>query len=231
ADRTAVDSPASSARTENPPPFCRPIQPTEMEFDTGTCASAAFTDKGMFAGDNDLPVGHENLSRYPPRSDLHRRPEDSPSVDLYRPMNPFDAVSRATPPGGVAATINYAAPQRVDYGSYTLYVETHKTYDFNATFNPTTFPPPTGIPWAEYGKPWRGQPSVIYSVPITIAMTETTASTDRYAGYSDITGVSGALNPPDAAKIEETTPGSGASRMQLVSDGSTMYRIRVRATP
>src|SRR5262249_28662994 len=29
--------------------------------------------------------------------------------------------------------------------------------------------------------------------------------------------------------IETSTPGSGASRMQLVSDGAAMYRIRVRA--
>jgi len=177
-------------------------------------------------------MGHtEDFSLYPPRSDLKRRPEDSPSVDLYRSMNPFDAVSRATPFGGMPATIIWAAPQSVDYGAYTLFVEVNKTYDFNATFNPTTFPAPTAIPWAEYGKPWRGQPSIVYRVPFTIATTETTASTDVYAGFSDITGTSGTMNPPDPTMIEENTPGSGASRLQLVPDGTSMYRVRVRAKP
>ena len=130
-------------------------------FDAGTCASAAFTDKGMFTAET---------SKYPPRSDIRRRPEDSPSVDMFREINPFDAVSRATPLAGTPTTVTWAAPQRVDYGNYVLFVEASKTYDFNGTYNTTTFPPPTNIPWAEYGKPWRGQPSVVYRVPFTIAI-------------------------------------------------------------
>ena len=175
ADENNLSHPFAQSSPEAPPPFCRPIQPNEMEFDSGTCASAAFTDKGMFAGD-----GQKSL--YPPRSDLHRRPEDSPSVELFRALNPFDSVSRATPFGGMPATISWSAPQRVDYGAYTLFVEANQTYDFNATFNPMTYPSPTGIPWSEYGKPWRGQPSIIYRVPFTVAMAETTGSTDVYAG-------------------------------------------------
>jgi hypothetical protein len=92
------------------------------------------------------------------------------------------------------------------------------------------FPAPTGIPWADYGKPWRGQPSILYSVPFSIAMTDTVATTGSYAGYGDPAGASGALSPPDAT-ITTDTPGSGASRMQLVSDGSAMYRVRVRTKP
>jgi hypothetical protein len=218
ADEDNLSHPFAQSSPETPPPYCRPIQPAEMEFDSGTCASAAFSDKGMFSSAKSL---------YPPRSDLQRRPEDSPSVDLFRANNPFDAVSRATPTGGMPATATWAAPQAVDYGSYVLYVETSKTYDFNATYNATTFPAPIGIPWAEYGKPWRGQPSIVYRVPFTIAMTETSASTDAYVGYGDPHGQSGALDPPDAT-ITTDTPGSGAARMQLVSDGASMYRVRVR---
>ncbi len=220
-DDNNLSHPFSQSSPESPPPYCRPIQPTEMEFDSGTCASATFTDKGMFTSD---------ISRYPPRSDLQRRPEDSPSVDEYRAKNPFDAVSRATPAGGAATTATWAAPQSLDYGSYVLFVETSKTYDFNATYNSTTFPAPMNIPWAEYGKPWRGQPSIVYQVPFSVAMSETSATTDAYVGYGDPEGQSGMLNPPDTT-IETTTPGSGASRLQLVSDGATMYRVRVRSRP
>jgi hypothetical protein len=221
-DENNLSHPFSQSSPEAPPPYCRPIQPTEDQFDSGTCASAAFTDKGVFAPGGDV-------SRYPPRSDLKRRPEDSASVELYRAYNPFDAVTRATPPGGVPASAIWAAPQSVDFGDYVLFVETSKTYDFNATYNETTYPPPN-VQWSSYGKPWRGQPSIVYRVPFSIATTQTVASTDTYVGYGDITGATGTLHPPDAT-ITTTTPGSGASRMQLVSDGSAMYRVRVRAKP
>ncbi|HEX5063862.1 MAG TPA: hypothetical protein VFV99_30995, partial [Kofleriaceae bacterium] len=220
-DENNLSHPFAQSSPEMPPPYCRPIQPGEVEFDSGTCASATFTDKGTFSSDE--------TSKYPPRSDLRRRPEDSPSVDMYREINPFDAVSRATPPAGMLATATWAAPQRVDYGNYVLFVETSKTYDFNATYNATTYPAPSNIPWAEYGQPWRGQPSIVYRVPFTVAMTSTEATIDTYEGYGDPTGQSGTLNPPDAT-IETTTPGSGASRLQLVSSGGSMYRVRVRST-
>ena len=219
-DERNLSHPFAQSSPETPPPYCRPIQPTEIEFDSGTCASATFTDKGVFAPE---PM----FSRYPPRSDIMRRVEDTPSVDLFRANNPFDGLSRATPVGGVPATAVWAAPQSVDYGDYVLFVEANQTYDFNATYNAMTFPSPN-VPWADYGKPWRGQPSIIYSVPFAIAESETRATTSAYVGYSDITGQTGTLNPPDAT-ITTDTPGSGASRMQLVSDAGEMYRVRVRA--
>lgn len=222
-DDDNLSHPFSQSSPESPPPYCRPIKPSEQTFDSGTCASATFTDKGTFA-----PA--PQVSLYPPRSDLQRRPEDAAAVEQYRSINPFDAVSRATPPGGMPATMTWAAPQSVDFGSYVLRVETSKTYDFNATYNSMVYPSPTGIPWADYGKAWRGQPSVVYTVPFTIGMTETVATTDTYAGYGDPEGDTGTLNPPDTT-ITTDTPGSGASRMQLVADGSTMYRVRVRARP
>jgi hypothetical protein len=222
-DENNLSHPFSSSSPESPPPYCRPIKPQEETFDSGTCASATYTDKGTFAPS-------DKFSLYPPRSDLQRRSEDSPAVELFRSHNPFDAVTRATPAGGVPATITWSAPRRVDFGDYVLHVETSRTYDFNATYNTMTYPAPTGIPWADYGKPWRGQPSIVYRVPLSIAMTETVATTTAYAGYGDPDGKVGTLNPPDAT-ITTDTPGSGASRMQLVSDGGTMYRVRARARP
>ena len=223
-DDNNLSHPFAESSAEVPPPYCRPIQPNEPEFDTGTCASATFTDKGTFAVSG-------ALSLYPPRADVARKVGvDAAAVDMFRAMNPFDAVSQPTPLGGVSSRVTWAAPQSVDYGDYVMMVEASKTYDFNATYNAMTYPSPVGIPWAEYGKAWRGQPSVVYRVPFSLLTMPMMGSTDTYAGYSDITGQTGTLNPPDTT-IEAATPGSGASRFQLVSDGGTMYRMRVSATP
>jgi hypothetical protein len=222
-DENNLSHPFGHSSPEIPPPYCRPFQPSEAEFDTGTCASPAYTDKGK--------LSTSLTTRYPPRSDLTRKPgTDTPDVDMFRMLNPFDAISQATPAGGVPASVMWAAPQHVDYGDYVLHVEASKTYDFNGTYNAQTFPAPTNIPWSEYGKPWRGQPSIVYSIPFSIAESPSRALTTTYAGYGDPNGASGTLNPPDST-ITTDTPGSGASRMQLVTDGGEMYRVRVRTRP
>lgn len=222
-DENNLSHPLAQSSPEVPPPYCRPLQPSEAGWDTGTCASQTYSDKGRLS---------ETLTtRYPPRSDLTRKPGvDTEDVDLFRSLNPFDAVSQATPRGGDAATMSWAAPQNVDYGSYNLLVEVSQTYDFNATYNQVTYPSPIGIAWAEYGQAWRGQPSVVYRVPITVGESETRGTTDSYVGYGDPNGLAGTLHPPDAT-ITTDTPGSGGSRMQLVSEGSELYRVRVRTRP
>jgi len=218
-----LSHPFAQSSPETPPPYCRPMLPSEKDFDAGTCATAAYTDKGT--------LSFAETAQYPPRSDLQRVVgNDSIGVDTYRSLNPFDSVSRATPIGGMPKIAVWAAPQSVDYGSYVLFVETSKTYDFNATYNQMTWPSPGGIPWSDYGKAWRGQPSVVYRVPFDIAPTETRASGTDYIGYGDPFGMSGALSPPDST-ITTDTPGSGASRLQLVSNGADMYRVRVRTRP
>jgi len=215
--------PLAHSSPEMPPPYCRPLQPSEAEWDTGTCASATYSDKGM--------LSQTLTTNYPPRSDLTRKPSiDTEDVERYRSLNPFDAVSQATPKGGLSSTMTWAAPPIVDYGTYNLMVEVSQTYDFNSTYNPTTYPSPVGIAWAEYGQAWRGQPSIVYRVPITVAQVPMRATTDTYVGYGDPEGLAGTLFPPDAT-ITIDTPGSGASRLQLVSDGSEMYRVRVRTRP
>lgn len=222
-DENNLSHPFAQSSPEAPPPYCRPLQPMEAGFDTGSCASAAYTDKGTLSA--------TETTKYPPRSDLQRRVGvDTASVEMYRALNPFDAVSHATPLGGEQATIAWAAPQSVDYGSYKLMVETSKTYDFNATYNQSSFPSPTSIPWSDYGKAWRGQPSVVYAVPFVVAETATSAATSSYVGYGDPYGLTGALSPPDTT-ITTDTPGSGASRMQMVSDGGETFRVRVRTRP
>src|SRR5438477_371729 len=63
--------------------YCKPLMMSEPSWDAGTCATTAFTDKGRFSTSM-------KTTGYPPRTDLARTTPDSPSVDLYKMMNPFD---------------------------------------------------------------------------------------------------------------------------------------------
>ena len=230
-----LSHPFDQSSPEMEPPYCRPMQPTEPNWDTGTCASQAYTDKGTLSA--------TATSLYPPRVDITRNvKDDSPSVDLYKTLNPYDAITQATPPGGQPTTINWAPPQSLALGDYVLKVEVSKEYDMNSTYcsgspddtpppqcaNPV--PPPQNIPWSDYGQPYRGQPSVLYSVPFTLGTTAMHASTDTYAGYGAPDGGDGTVRPPDST-ITTDTPGSGGSRLELVADGSDMYRLLVDVNP
>jgi hypothetical protein len=217
--------------------FCRPMQPAEGGWDAATCASTIYTDKGVFG---------TGKTGYPPRADVTRLAGmDSPSVDMYKAMNQFDAVSQATPRLGSAAQISWPIPPDLPMGDYVLFMEVALEQDFNDTYNTTRFKPPTTpeIPWADYGVAYRGQPSVIYKVPFTISDIETIATTDTYAGYGDPGPDSGSdgktppffvpdarIRPPDAT-ITTGVPNSGASRILLTSQDGQMFRLRVDARP
>jgi hypothetical protein len=205
--------------------YCQPLLPSSAAFDAMTCPSASFTDKGRFSTDPSFNTG------YPPRTDLTTQQYDSPSVAMYKAMNPFDAVSQPTPVGGTVARAPWSVPDDLPDGDYVIYVETALESDFNATYNATSLPSPPNIQWSAYGVPTRGQPSILYSVPVTISSTAaTTALTTDYAGYGDPDGATGTLHAPDVT-ISTDTPGSGGARLQLVSDGTNMYRLRVTVGP
>jgi hypothetical protein len=216
------------SQSSQEPHFCQPLMPSDAKWtraaDAMTCATTAFTDKGKFAP---AAPGNTPASLYPPRTDLTRTTSDSPSVDMYHQMNPFDAVSQATPPEGVQSDITWPIPEDLPMGDYVMYVEVAKAFDTNGTYNSTSYPPPSGISWSEYGIPYRGQPSIVYKVPFTIGLTDTMAGTAQYAGYGDPTGQSGAIHPPDTT-ITTDTPGSGASRLQIMTDGN---RVTVSTHP
>jgi len=208
------------------PHFCRPMQPTEPAWDALSCASpnASFTDKGVL---DSLAT----KSKYPPRQDVQRAPGmDSASVDMYAALNTFDAVSQATPPPGAVAEISWPIPLGMKAGSYVMWVEVSKEFDHNGTYTPAAYPSPSGIPWAEYGEAYRGQPSVIYKVPFTIGTTASTALTATYEGYGDPDGQDGLISPPDAT-ISTSVVGSGAARFALVTDGNDNFRVRVTSRP
>ena len=200
--------------------FCRPLIPNEQMWDSGTCATPAFTDKGVFGAKQSL---------YPPRNDLVRANEDDPSVATFSLINPFDAVSMATPQSGVPAKITYLAPDEIPPGNYVMWFEVSREFDHNATYSTTARPSPSGIPWSEYGAPYRGQPSLAWKVPFTIdAQNKTVAYALDYAGYGDPEGNDGNVRPPDAT-ITSGVMGSGAERLAIQSDAGTPYRLRVES--
>jgi hypothetical protein len=203
--------------------FCRPLRPDEGGWDTGTCASPIFTDKGK--------LDMTRLVKYPPREDITRvAGVDDTSVDMFSMMNGFDAVSTATPPANVPYTVSWPIPDGMTTGDYVLWVEVAKEFDHNSTYSTTAYPAPGGIPWAEYGLPYRGQPSVVYSVPFTVGAEASSALTQSYAGYGDPDGLDGNVRPPDGT-ITTDRPGSGAARLALITDGEETFRVRVVARP
>jgi hypothetical protein len=200
--------------------YCRPLIANEPMWDAGTCATSAFTDKGVLGAKPSL---------YPPRNDLLRSTEDDPSVATFAMLNPFDSVSMATPPSGVPAKISWLAPDNVPPGNYVMWIEVSREFDHNATYSSTARPSPSGIPWSEYGAAYRGQPSVLWKVPFTIdAVNRTVATTLDYIGYGDPDGATGTVRPPDAT-ITTGVQGSGAERLAIQSDAGTPFRLRVES--
>jgi hypothetical protein len=203
------------------PHYCQPLLPDEPRWDiadAGTCATEAYTDKGKLSS---------KLSLYPPRADLIRAIADSTDVEMFGELNPFDAISQATPVMGMPASFGWSFPPELPFGDYVLFVETSREFDHNATYNTTAFPPPNGIAFSEWGQPYRGQPSIVYRVPFTLAATATTATTASYAGYGDPSGADDGIRPPDAT-ITIDVPGSGAQRFALATEG---HRVRILARP
>jgi hypothetical protein len=198
--------------------FCRPLEQNEPQWDAATCSSPAFTDKGKFGS---------AMSLYPPRADvIPTAGTDSPSVPMYKSMNPFDAISAATPHLGVSTEVSWPIPPELAIGDYVMFVEVSLEQDFNATYNATAYPPPD-VAYGTYGVPYRGQPSVVYQVPFKITDGETTAIANDYVGYGDPAG-GATLHPPDAT-ITSNAPNSGALRLLMTSKDGDMFRVRVKA--
>ena len=213
--------------------FCRPLDPSiesdQAMWDAGTCASTVYTDKGQFHA--------TRTSLYPPRNDITRVPPDSAgrspdhlSVEMFEMLNPFDAVSMATPPDGSVAEISWPIPDGLPQGDYVMWLEVSREFDHNATYSIEAYPEPTGISFQSYGEPYRGQPSILYQVPFTIGSTLSVASTLDYVGYGDPNGLDGDVRPPDAT-ITTGVQGSGAERFAIRVDGETSYRVRVVTRP
>ena len=220
-DDSALSHRFDQSTMEDMPVFCGPKTPIDQGFDAATCPSPAYSDKGVFST--------SETSLYPPRADVVPAMGDSASVQMYRALNPFDAITQATPAGGALTQLRWPAPPRVDYGDYVLWLEVSRAYDFNQTYNDATYPPPQ-TSFGDYGLPYRGQPSIVYATPFTIAETATTASSSSYAGYGAPDGADGMVRPPDST-ITTDTPGSGGSRLELFDAGGRLVRVKVDVVP
>jgi hypothetical protein len=203
--------------------YCRPLKTTEpirnQSIDSGTCATVTFTDKGKFSA---------TPSRYPPRRDLsYQDGIDHPDVLEFAALNDLDAVSRATPRGHEAYTHAVAVPMSLPAGEYTVWMEVSKEFDRNVHHQ---YPSPRLESYGDYGQAYRGQPSVVWKVPIVFDTESQSAQVESYAGYGDPDGIDGLLRAPDDT-ITKGQEGSGAERLLLAASPQGMYRLRARVSP
>jgi hypothetical protein len=223
------------------PYYCQPMTYLQNPPDGISCVTEYVgSDKGV--------LSDELRSLYPPRQDIQRSQFDSPDVERYAELNDLDEVSSATPRGGEAFDVLATLDPDLPPGPYVVWVEASRELDYNEAWSPTQYPAPTGIPFNQYGDPFRGQPSVVWQVPIEVNAGATSAQVADYAGYGDITGATGELNPPDESittvagtfKFDQDGAGSrgmteypslGAARLQLVSGDDGLYKVRVTVSP
>ncbi|HMI93614.1 MAG TPA: CFI-box-CTERM domain-containing protein [Polyangiales bacterium] len=238
---------------------------TKEALDAVSCASVFSSDKGRFVTDADVarnyaepyePVGSRDGtmralsldSLYPPRRDVTRCEgmcNDHVDVEQYNAhsrevMPDIDAVTMATPVGGVRQRILFEVPTYWEPGEYRACVEVNVEGDYNSVFNNQTFPTPLTPmrewdSWATgYGYPYRGQPSVVYCAPIEIGSSEDARFTvDTAIGSAGTWSYEdpkfGELRPMEGMTDDPVgAPGSGADRLELQDDGS---RLAVTVTP
>ncbi|MDW8362110.1 MAG: CFI-box-CTERM domain-containing protein [Myxococcales bacterium] len=223
--------------------------------DAVSCASVFNSDKGRYLTERDVAAGYAEPferdgrammrrldigSPYPPRRDVHRCDSsgcyDHPDVarfaeDARRRMPEIDAVTRATPPGEAPLEIVWEVPSDWPAGTTHLYVEVNTEGDYNANWNDTRMPTPSGPTgqwdyWAlNYGYPYRGQPSVVWRLDLDLERAGR-AAVAAPVGYGDVDGLDGRIRPMDGTISDDPAahPGSGADRLRHGPDGS-----RVRA--
>ncbi len=193
----------------------------------------------------------ELTSLYPPRRDARRCAEpgcyDHADVarfndDARRIMPELDAVTSATPPGDVPQRLMFSVPDGWPDGPYLVYVEVGVEGDYAPEWGPARYPTPTSPPgargqsewdyWAmNYGYPYRGQPSIVYRVAVTLGETSTTGAREAL-GYGSLEGRGddgGSVHPIDASIRDDASaaPGSGVDRLRV--DEASGLRVRVRS--
>ncbi|MEM6958188.1 MAG: CFI-box-CTERM domain-containing protein [Myxococcota bacterium] len=222
--------------------------------DAVTCPSQFNSDKGRYLQDEDVAGGYAEPyedeggaapdmramntgSLYPPRRDLRElRGADHPDTQRFNEdaravMPEIDAVTMATLPGNQMRTLQMALPEGVEPGEYIVYVEVNVEGDYAPSWDATRFPTPSGPMWdiwAEtFGYPYRGQPSVVYAVPIVVSDGGGTFATSTPAGYGDIHGQSGELSAMDGTIADDAdgAPGSGADRLMNVGGDRLTVRL------
>ncbi len=185
-------------------------------------------------------------SYYPPRRDVARCSStgcfDHPDVasftsDARAVMPGIDAVTMATPAGDMLRRIAFDVPADWEDGEYIAFVEVNVEGDYNDSFNDVVYPTPEGPSggwdyWAEnYGYAYRGQPSVVYSIPFVLGPGGGSFTASRPIGYAALDGETGDMTPMSPIITDDPggTPGSGADRLRLMADGARVH-VSVVAT-
>lgn len=247
--------------------YCLSFSEGDEELDAVSCASVFNSDKGRYLTAEDVAAGYyepvqttgpgvierralDLVSLYPPRRDVLRcanegcfdHPDVATFVDEARRVMPdIDAITMATPPGGVPQRMMITWPEELADGDYVLFVEVNTEGDYNDRWGPTQYPTPRNPEpsapeyrehwdyWAmAYGYPYRGQPSVVYSVPFHVGPGSDRRDATAPTGYGSLSGfgsAGGQMQGMDGSISDDPSgaPGSGADRLRL-RDGR---RLRV----
>jgi len=184
-------------------------------------------------------------SNYPPRRDVLRCSAagcaDHPDVAVYQDhvrevMPEIDGITMATPAGDSPQSIQFSIPPEWPDGDYRVFLEINIEGDYNDDYNASTHPTPAQPAeawdyWARnYGYPYRGQPSVVYEVPVTLAPAGGMFVASSPSGYGALEGQDGDVRPLDETITvdAESAPGSGGDRLRLSSGGN---RVTVEVVP
>lgn len=181
------------------------------------------------------------VSLYPPRRDVSpcsgARCEDHADVLTYRldaaeVLPEIDAITMATAADGVAQLVVFDVPADWPDGDYTVYVEVNVEGDYAPGWDATARPTPRAPSgewdsWAMgYGYPYRGQPSVVYEVPVSLTSAGGVFTGATPAGYGSIHGDSGDLEPMDGTILNDPAEHRGSGADRLYADGSG-HRVRI----
>jgi hypothetical protein len=191
-----------------------------LTVDAITCPSVATLSKGRVNATGQTTV-------YPPRNDLNPQAfaagRDDPSIKTYAGLNTLDAVSRATPTAARAYPIFVMIDSLAD-GDYVVQVEVNREFDQNMYHDYPDHPDDETI-WNDFGTRQLGQPSVLYTLPITVQNHQVVAAHVKdYSGYGAWDGATGDVSPPD--HTISTTDGTGAGRLAMLTDETGQFRVR-----
>ena len=158
-------------------------------------------------------------------------------ADAARAVMPdIDAVTMATPPGDQDQAVMFSVPDSWPLGGYVAWMEVNTEGDYNGTFSDVTYPTPLGSDWDSWamtnGYPYRGQPSVVFSAPLTLGASAS-SSVSVPVGYGSVDGIE-----PDAAEMHvmdgsitddpANSPGSGADRLRMPPGAAIRMQVEVR---
>jgi hypothetical protein len=184
------------------------------------------------------------FSLYPPRRDVDRCTQqgcyDHADVADYRAhalqvMPELDAVTRATLGGNRPAQWMFTLPPEWPKNDrYKLFIEVNVEGDYFAPFDDKTYPTPkTPVEgwdtWAmQYGYAYRGQPSVVYALPLSLSDNNNVTTLDPI-GFGALQGENGTLSPMTKSISNDPVArkGSGADRLLAVDGARVNLRVIV----